>query len=117
MRHRWGLAYPHLLEAIKNKDGDWDNHKVTKSLREVGAWAELVDEVHLLQKTTLSNWEKWLFYLRHRNQHRESMKMKKHRNMFQRKKQEKFPETDLNEIEISDLCDREFKIMVIKDAH
>ena len=34
--------------------------------------------------------------------------------MFQTKEQDKTPETDLNEMEIGDLPDKEFKIMVIK---
>lgn len=33
----------------------------------------------------------------------------KKRNMFQTKAQDKNPETDLNEMEISDLLDKEFK--------
>lgn len=40
--------------------------------------------------------------------------MKKQGNMFQKKEQDKSPETNLNKMEISDLSDREFKIMVIK---
>ena len=50
----------------------------------------------------------------HKNQYRDSVKMKKQRNVFQAKKQDKTPETDLNEMEISDFPDKEFKIMVIK---
>ena len=34
--------------------------------------------------------------------------------MFQTKEQDKSPETNLNKIEMSDLPDREFKIMVMK---
>ena len=44
----------------------------------------------------------------------QSRKMKKQRSKYQTKKQDKSPETDLNELEISDLPDREFKIIVIK---
>ena len=40
--------------------------------------------------------------------------MKKERNMFQLKKQDKTSEKDLNEMEISGLPDKELKIMVIK---
>lgn len=36
------------------------------------------------------------------------------KNMFQTKKLDKFPETDLNEKEINDLLNREFKLTVIK---
>lgn len=42
--------------------------------------------------------------------------MKKQRNRFQTKEQEKTQETDLNKMEMSDLPDREFKISH-KDAH
>lgn len=40
--------------------------------------------------------------------------MKNHRNMFGTKEQDKTPGTDLNEMKISNLLDKEFKIMVIK---
>lgn len=46
------------------------------------------------------------------NQHRES-KMKKQRHMFQTKQQGNTPKTGLNKTEMSDLHDKEFKIMVI----
>lgn len=36
------------------------------------------------------------------------------RNMFQMREQEEKPEKDLKDIEISNLPDKEFKIMVIK---
>ena len=48
------------------------------------------------------------------NQCRESRKMKKQWNMFQTKGQDKTPEPDLNEMKISGLPSKEFKIMVIK---
>ena len=60
------------------------------------------------------SWERWLFYLLHRKQHRESGKIKKQRKMIQTKEQDKSLERNLNETEISDLSDREFKTMVIK---
>ena len=44
----------------------------------------------------------------------ESRKLKKQRNMFQTKGQDKSLETDFNEMEISDVPDKEFKIMIIK---
>ena len=40
--------------------------------------------------------------------------MKKQKNMFQTKQQDKIPEIDLHEMEVSDLPDKEFKIMVTK---
>ena len=43
-----------------------------------------------------------------------SRKRKKQRNIFQTKKQDKTPETDLNEMKISDLPDKQFKIMLLR---
>ena len=40
--------------------------------------------------------------------------MGRQRNIFQRKKQDKTSEKDPSEIEISNLPDKEFKVMVIK---
>ena len=40
--------------------------------------------------------------------------MKKERNVFQTIEQDKFSETDIHEMEISDLPDKELKIMVMK---
>ena len=62
----------------------------------------------------LQVWARWLFYLMHKNQRRESRKMKKQRNMFHRKEQDKTSEKDFNETKISNLPDKEFKITVIK---
>ena len=47
-------------------------------------------------------------YLTHRNKHREAAKMRQ-RNMVQMKEQIKTPEKELNEKEISNLSDAEFK--------
>ena len=62
----------------------------------------------------LQDWERWIFYLMHRNQHRDSRKMKKQRNMFPTKEKDKTLDKDINEMEIRDLPDKEFKITVIK---
>ena len=40
--------------------------------------------------------------------------MKKHRNMFQMKGQDKASRKDLNQMEVSDLPYKQFKIMIIK---
>lgn len=56
------------------------------------------------------DWETWFFHLMHSI----SRKIKKQRSVFQTKEQDKTPETDLHETEISDLPDREFKIIIIK---
>lgn len=58
--------------------------------------------------------ERWLFYLMHRKQHRESSKMKDQRNMFQTKEQDKNSEIDLKEMNISELHDKRAKIMAMK---
>ena len=48
-------------------------------------------------------------YLIHRNKHMEAAKMRRQRNMAQMKGQIKTPEKELNEMEISNLSDAEFK--------
>ena len=53
-------------------------------------------------------------YLIHRNKHREVAKMRTQRNMAQMKERIKIPEKELNEMEISNLSDAEFKTLVIR---
>ena len=53
-------------------------------------------------------------HLIHRNKHREAAKMRRQRNMAQMKEHTNTPEKELNEIEISNLSDAEFKTLVIK---
>ena len=54
------------------------------------------------------------FYLIHRNKHREAAKMRTQRNMAKMKEQIKTPGKELNEMEISNLSDAEFKTLVIR---
>lgn len=49
-----------------------------------------------------------------RNRCSESRKTQKQENMFQTKDQGKSPETNLNEMEINDSPNREFKIVIIE---
>ena len=53
-------------------------------------------------------------YLIHRNKHRGAAKMRRQRNMAQMKGQVKTPEKELNEMEVSNLSDAEFKTLVIR---
>ena len=53
-------------------------------------------------------------YLIHRNKHREAAKMKRQRNTAQMKKKMNTPEKELNEMEISNLSDAEFKTLVMR---
>ena len=53
-------------------------------------------------------------YLIHTNKHREAAKMRRQRNMSQMKEQIKTPEKELNEMEISNLSDAEFKTLFIR---
>ena len=53
-------------------------------------------------------------YLKHRKKHRETAEMRRQRNMAQMKEQIKTPEKELNEMEISNLSDAEFKTLVIR---
>ena len=48
-----------------------------------------------------------------KKQNRELRKIKKQRNIFQTKQQEKSPDADLGEAEKNDLPDRKFKITVL----
>ena len=50
----------------------------------------------------------------HINKHREAAKMRKQRNMAQMKEYIKTPEKELNKMEMSNLCDAEFKTWVIR---
>ena len=49
-------------------------------------------------------------YLIHRNKYREAAKLRRQRNMAQLKEQNKTPEKELNETEISNLSDAESKL-------
>ena len=53
-------------------------------------------------------------YLICRNKHREAAKMRRQRNMAQMKVQIKTPEKELNEMEISNLSEAEFKTLVMR---
>ena len=53
-------------------------------------------------------------YMIHRNKHREAAITRRQRNMAQMKEQIKTPEKELNEMEISNLSDAEFKTLVIR---
>ena len=53
-------------------------------------------------------------YLIHRHRHREAAKTKRQRNMTEMKEQIEVPEKELNKMEISNLSDAEFKILVIR---
>ena len=69
--------------------------------------------------TTLGNTTKTQskpLYLIYKNKDREADKMKRQRNMAHMKEQIKTPEKELNEMEISNLSEAEFKTLVIKHA-
>ena len=53
-------------------------------------------------------------YLIHRNKHREAAKTRRQRNRLQMKELIKTPEKELNEMEMSNLSEAEFKILVIR---
>ena len=46
--------------------------------------------------------------------HRKIDKMKRQRTMYQMKEQDKTPEKQLNEVEIGNLPDKGFRIMIVK---
>ena len=53
-------------------------------------------------------------HLIHSTKHREAAKTRKQRNMAQMKEQIKTPEKELNKMEISNLSDAEFQILIIR---
>ena len=53
-------------------------------------------------------------YLIHRNKHREAAKARRQGNTAQRKEHSKTPEEELNEMEINNLSDAEFKTLSIR---
>ena len=52
--------------------------------------------------------------LKHRHKHREAAKLRRQRNMAQMKEHNKTPEKELNQTEVANLSDAEFKILVIR---
>ena len=60
------------------------------------------------------DWERFLHGLTCRLQHRELRKIKNQVTMFPTTEHKKSAESDLIEVELNDLPDREFKITVIK---
>ena len=46
--------------------------------------------------------------------HRKTDKMKRHRALYRMKEQDKTPEKQLNEVEIGNLAEKEFTIMIVK---
>ena len=57
-------------------------------------------------------WERLLIYLILRNKHSELGKMRGQKSTFLTKNQDKTPEKELNKTEMSNLPDKEFKVMV-----
>ena len=53
-------------------------------------------------------------YIIHRSKLRELGKFRRQRSVFQTKEHDKTEENDLNEMKISDLPEKEFKIMIVK---
>ena len=81
-------------------------------MRQPGAQARLTDEVRL-GKTFCVYGETAI--LSSEQTQTQSREMKKQRNIFQ--KLYKYPQTDLKEVEIRDLLNRELKIRVEEHAH
>ena len=69
----------------------------------------------IVGNTTKTQSQKHL-YLIHKNKHKQAVKMRRQRNKAQMKEQIKTPEKGLNEMEISNLSDAEFKTLVYNDA-
>ena len=69
---------------------------------------------YLLNKTVSLRLENISTYLICRNKHRDLDRMKRQINIFQMKELDKTPEKQLNEVEISILTNKEFKVMIIE---
>ena len=69
---------------------------------------------HLLRKATSPTGKCDRPKIIHRNKYRELGKIRKQRNMFQTKEQDKTSEKELNEVEINSPPNKEFKVMTIK---
>ena len=69
---------------------------------------------YLLHKTVSLRLENISTYLICRNKHRDLDRMKRQINIFQMKELDKTPEKQLNEVEISILTNKEFKVMIIE---
>ena len=55
-----------------------------------------------------------LTYQIHKNKNSKLGKMRRQRNMFQKKEQDKTSEEELSEVEIGNLPKKEFKVMIVK---
>lgn len=75
------------------------------------SWATLISKVNLLYKAILLKLRDWLFYLIHRNQHKNSSKINNQENTWQTKQNST---SQHNEMVTGSLPNREFKIVVIK---
>ena len=75
------------------------------------SWAKLINKVNLLYKAILLKLRDCLFYLIHRNQHKNSSKINNQENTWQTKQNST---SQHNEMVTGDLPNREFKIVVIK---
>ena len=91
------LTHPQLPRSTKNQEGSLDCYKGLRCNQKLGlGWS--IKFISCMRPRCQA-WERWLFYL----MHRQSRKMKKQWTIFQTKDQDKTPEIDLNEMEISDL--------------
>ena len=82
--------------------------------RQQRTWNGLSNKFHLLHETFLSRLEEVTVLFNVQKPTRESRKIKKQRDMIPIKEQDKTPKIDFNEMEISDLPNKVFKIMVTR---
>ena len=96
----------------RNKPGFLDNHRGSRHNWEL-TWSWVIRFVSYT-RPFLQAWERGLFRLLHRGQHKESSKMRKQTNSFQMKERDWTWAKCLNETDISHLPEKEFKLMVVK---
>lgn len=107
----WIWAHPQLLGTAKNKENGLDNLKGLRGNQKLSLGR--LTKFNFYTKLLFQDCKRWLFYLMFKNQHRKSKKMKKKSNIVQTKEQDKYSETDLNEMKICGFPDVEFRISIL----
>ena len=125
----WGLPFWytdrfwHIINCLR---GAWKNKMCSWTITKVWDTTSRFEQKKFISylRPLLQDWKRCFFvvvvclfvYVMHRNPHRELRKMKKQSHTFQII-QDKTLENVLNEMEISDSPDKEFKTMALKSSH
>lgn len=103
----WKVCTPHTKDALEFL-AFLNPKRLKQSQRQVLSGDHHQDTAQTDQNTLpvfewlfLQDWETQQFHLIHRNKHRESGKIRRQRNIFWTKEQDKISEKDINKMEIS----------------